>query len=249
MSENPKSVGPRDVKADLIFELAAPVVCEWLSKISGIPLDVLNGGEYNLTRAIYLNKSFKRFYEVKAIVTETPRTFSLNNDTPKELLEALGAIIYAVKAVFASFISTIQVPDQFQEQAKILKNIGLALDNSTNTFYAKYIDPNLAHREYLGISLDKLLHQQNIEAQEHHDKPDKVWYKTLDEFNAIDKKIKEERLEEKADEITNLWKNKARIAITFDVVSEAEIPHHYRISTLPKFVDAQYMDTDHKSME
>lgn len=226
-------------RANLVFEVAEACISSWLANLVGKSVDELFNGDSisKTTRPLYINKSFRRFYEIKPIIV--PFDYNCDFDIiseNKEAKEAVGFIMYSIKTTFMTYIQLLKkhfddgldVPNEanIEFSIKHLLNVGLAMDKN-ETFYAQYIDPDIQKREHLGICMHRLLTDKVSEDWSSN------WYITSEQFNEIDNKIKKENIEEKYNKINEMIKNKNRIGISIKEIKESDIPHQYRIKSLP----------------
>jgi hypothetical protein len=93
-------------RADIVFSIAEECISKWLAGLVNKSVDDLFNGDSisKTTRPLYINKSFKRFYEIKPIIV--PYDYNCNFDIineNKEAKEAVGFVMYSIKTIFRDF--------------------------------------------------------------------------------------------------------------------------------------------------
>jgi hypothetical protein len=272
-------------KADFVFEIAEFTVLSWLSELMEKPIDSLFHGGTKETRPIYINKSFKRFYEIKPEIVEYDYKldlFSLNltDGHKKQILEAMGFVMYCIKTVFMAHSRIIKehIEEALKQDKKtdsedkkessemsnlhrksyfspdFWTNIGLAMDHQNSTFYITYIHPKLLERDQLGGLINKLLSNKKTLnnpdiSQEKKEDWGSNWNITIQKFTIIDNQIKAENIEEITNQWNDMLKTKKRLGVSVKEIKESDIPHQFKIKTIPSIGELQNVHVACKEYE
>jgi hypothetical protein len=260
-------------KADFVFEIAEFSIMSLLADILQTPIENLFPNMPKLTRPIYINKSFKRFYEIKPDIIDYDKTSDftllsndseLNLEIKNKLRESVGFVIYCIKTVFTSYIQLLQKhkeenqekidvenTEEIQENGiinlDILTHTGLSWDDNTKSFYIVYFHSDIVKKNQLELYISKLIMEKKTGLKQTQTEWDMNWNITQQQLIQLEEKIKNDKIEENDAKINKFFKTKKRIGISIKEIKESEIPHQYRIKSLPTLDvlnNVSYQNTD-----